>query len=166
MKRMDTLKQVHDAWAHGGSVIVFDEDDENIQQLRNENNPSVQISNTVDTCEGHLVPPVSSEVTIDGGEVYQSHDEEEDNDDATDNNDSSTPVLLDAIRKEFQDVTLPPKLKKRGRPKGAEKTVIGLPRKKKRLDKPVPFLKKLPLDRERVILQWFVEPSDAEIVLA
>ena len=39
MKRMDTLKQVHDAWAHGGSVIVFDEDDENIQQLRNENNP-------------------------------------------------------------------------------------------------------------------------------
>ncbi|XP_065893104.1 uncharacterized protein [Dysidea avara] len=148
MKRMDTLKQVHDAWAHGGSVIVFDEDDENIQQLRNENNPSVQISNTVDTCEGHLVPPVSSEVTIDGGEVYQSHDEEEDNDD------------------EFQDVTLPPKLKKRGRPKGAEKTVIGLPRKKKRLDKPVPFLKKLPLDRERVILQWFVEPSDAEIVLA
>ena len=42
---------------------------------------AVQISNTVDTCEGHLVPPVSSEVTIDGGEVYQSHDEEEDNDD-------------------------------------------------------------------------------------
>ena len=35
----------------------------------------------MDTCEGHLVPPVSSEVTIDGGEVYQSHDEEEDNDD-------------------------------------------------------------------------------------
>ena len=26
MKRMDTLKQVHNAWAHGGSVIVFDED--------------------------------------------------------------------------------------------------------------------------------------------
>ena len=37
----------------------------------------------MDTCEGHLVPPISSEVTIDGGEVYQSRDEdeEEDNDD-------------------------------------------------------------------------------------
>jgi len=39
LRRMDILKQVHDVWAHGGSVIVFDEDDENIQQLRNENNP-------------------------------------------------------------------------------------------------------------------------------
>ena len=38
IKRMDTLKQVHDVWAHGGSVIVFNEDDVNIQQFCNENN--------------------------------------------------------------------------------------------------------------------------------
>lgn len=31
MRRMNTLKLVHDAWARGGNVIVFDEDDENIQ---------------------------------------------------------------------------------------------------------------------------------------
>ena len=53
---------------------------------------------------------------------------------------------------EFQDVTLPPKLKKRGRPKGAEKTVIGLPKKKKKSNKSVPFLKKLPVNRERGII--------------
>ena len=33
-----------------------------------------------------------------------------------------------------QDVILPPKLKKRGRPKGAEKTVVGLPAKKGKLN--------------------------------
>lgn len=53
---------------------------------------------------------------------------------------------------DFQDVILPPKLKKRGRPKGAEKTIIGLPRKKKKSNKSVPFLKKLPVDRERGII--------------
>ena len=40
-------------------------------------------------------------------------------------------------------------MKKRGRPKGAEKTVIGLPCKKKKTDKPTPFLKKQPIDKER-----------------
>ena len=49
----------------------------------------------------------------------------------------------------LENVKLPPKMKKRGRPKGAETTVIGLPRKKKKTDKPTPFLKKLPNDKEK-----------------
>ena len=45
---------------------------------------------------------------------------------------------------------MPPVMRKRGRPKGAEKTVIGLPCKKsKKQCKPVPFLKKYPTDREK-----------------
>ena len=47
---------------------------------------------------------------------------------------------------------MPPKLKKRGRPKGVEKTIIGLPRKKIKTNKSTPFLKKLPVDRERGII--------------
>ena len=50
---------------------------------------------------------------------------------------------------DIQDVILPPKLKKRGRPKGAEKTVIGLPAKKKKAKLVVPFLKKLPAEKEK-----------------
>ena len=46
----------------------------------------------------------------------------------------------------------PPKMMKRGRPKGAEKTVIGLPNKKQKLNKPLTFLKKPPVDREKGML--------------
>ena len=40
------------------------------------------------------------------------------------------------------------KIRKRGRPKGAEKTTTGVPGKKKE-NKPVSFLKKYPTDREK-----------------
>ena len=49
----------------------------------------------------------------------------------------------------LDSVKLPPKMRKRGRPKGAEKTVIGLPNKKRKLNKPITFLKKPPVDREK-----------------
>lgn len=45
---------------------------------------------------------------------------------------------------------MPPIVKKRGCPRGAEKTVIGLPCKKvKKHSRPMAFLKKNPLDRDR-----------------
>ena len=53
----------------------------------------------------------------------------------------------------LQKIKLPAKVRKRERLKGAEKIVIGLPRKKKRGNKPVLFLKKCPADKER---GWFV----------
>ena len=50
----------------------------------------------------------------------------------------------------LENISLPPKQKKRGRPKGAEKTVIGLPVAKKAMKKgPLPFLKKQRKDKER-----------------
>ena len=53
---------------------------------------------------------------------------------------------------DLENVKLPPKMKKRGRPKGAETTVIGLPRRKKKkatTEKPTAFLKKQPVEKER-----------------
>ena len=45
---------------------------------------------------------------------------------------------------------MPPKIKKHGRPKGADKTVIGIPKKRKcsQENKPVPFLKKTPKEKK------------------
>ena len=42
----------------------------------------------------------------------------------------------------METIKLPCKMRKRGRPKGADKTVIGLPRKKSIGNKPVSFLYK------------------------
>ena len=56
-------------------------------------------------------------------------------------------VILISV--DLSKILLPPKMRKRGRPKGADKTVIGLPKKKCKGDKPLPFLKMSPKDREK-----------------
>ena len=53
---------------------------------------------------------------------------------------------------------MPSKMKKKGRPRGAETTVIRLPEARKQrgvISKPKPFSKLNPLEKDRVILQFF-----------
>ena len=53
---------------------------------------------------------------------------------------------------------MPPKMKKKGRPRRAETTVIGLPQAKKQrgdISKPKPFSKLSPLEKDRLILKCF-----------
>ena len=53
---------------------------------------------------------------------------------------------------------MPPKMKKKRRPRGAETTDIGLPQEKKQrgvISKPKPFSKLSPLEKDRVILECF-----------
>ena len=61
-------------------------------------------------------------------------------------------------------IKLPPKMRKRGRPKGLANTVIGLPRKKAK-GVPVAFEKLLPQQREKIILSWFVGMDAAEAAM-
>ena len=49
----------------------------------------------------------------------------------------------------LDEICLSSKIRKRGRPKGAEKTVIGLPKKKGKTSKPLSFCKKQPSDKDR-----------------
>ena len=75
------------------------------------------------------------------------------------------------------NIKLPPKVPKRGRPKGSEVTVVGLPKKKKRRNnKPVALISKHPKEQEKgicylqsiyvyshfstVMLKWFVSDQD------
>ena len=58
---------------------------------------------------------------------------------------------------------MPPKMKKKGKPRGAETTVIGLPQAKKQrgfISKPKPFSKLSPLEKDRVILECFTNKVD------
>ena len=57
---------------------------------------------------------------------------------------------------EYGFIRMPPKMVKRGRPKGAELTVIGLPKSKRRKEesnKLLPFSKLHPNDKSRIILE-------------
>ena len=49
----------------------------------------------------------------------------------------------------ISEVRLPSRIPKRGRPKGSDLTVIGLPKKKKSTEGPVAFLRQHPKDQER-----------------
>ena len=56
---------------------------------------------------------------------------------------------------DFSQIKMPPKILKRGRPKGAEVTVIGLPKKKKKTEsqnKLISFKKLSPIEKDRMIL--------------
>lgn len=74
------------------------------------------------------------------------------------NQPSAVPEPADPV---LENVNLPPKSKKRGRPKGSNSTVIGLPKKKSRYNTPTPFIKKSPSDRDLQILGYFVCEKDA-----
>lgn len=67
----------------------------------------------------------------------------------------------DRTEKELKDVKMPPKMLKRGRRKGAELTVIGLPRAKKAKKGILPFSKVLAEEKNRILLECFVRRSVA-----
>ncbi|KAJ8264587.1 hypothetical protein GJAV_G00151020 [Gymnothorax javanicus] len=57
-------------------------------------------------------------------------------------------------------VQLPPRVKRKGRPKGMDQTAIGLPRKMMRKEKkPVPFIKLPAIEKEKVMLGWIVKDA-------
>ena len=65
---------------------------------------------------------------------------------------------------DLEDVGMPPPIPKRGRPKGTETTVIGIPRKKRRLaTRPMPFVKVSSSEKEHsrfcFVKHTFVVPS-------
>ncbi|KAL8567915.1 hypothetical protein ACOMHN_059037 [Nucella lapillus] len=62
-------------------------------------------------------------------------------------------------------VVLPPRVPRKGRPRGSSQNAIGLPSKRRRLDKPQPFNKKTLTARDRQMLGSFVGPDKASDAL-
>ncbi|XP_041459223.1 transcription initiation factor TFIID subunit 3-like [Lytechinus variegatus] len=55
---------------------------------------------------------------------------------------------------DLKGLRLPPKMKKRGRPKGQECTVVGLPKRKKR--QTIPFSRLHPCEKDQAVVSWLV----------
>ena len=76
--------------------------------------------------------------------------------------DTVDPETVDPEAVDFDPVSkikLPPRMPKRGRPKGSETTVIGLPKKKSRITKVLPFIKLCGAEKERKIMSWIMKPQ-------
>ena len=63
------------------------------------------------------------------------------------------------ILSDIANISLPPRIQKRGRPKGSELTVIGLPKKKFRLQKSkcIAFERMSDIQKQSFVLSWFVD---------
>lgn len=64
----------------------------------------------------------------------------------------------------LRDIKMPPKMCKRGRSKGADKTVIGLLNKRKRTSKVIPFAD-MSVSSKEAILVWLFSPAFVNTVL-
>lgn len=62
------------------------------------------------------------------------------------------------------EITMPPKMTMRGRPKGANVTVIGLPRKNKNFQKLQPFCKMHMTSKKKKILSWITDEEKVSLV--
>jgi len=149
-QRRSVLESIVNSWKHGREVTVFDNEDMHIDD------------NVIDECEGKQsselifdedVPIVKSEKPI---HEHTKKDEPHPNDNPQ------------SPKSEIAEIKMPPKTLKRGRPKGAEVTVIGLPKTKikKRHNHLTPFSKLSPSAKDRQILSFVTSEVAAAESLA
>ena len=60
-------------------------------------------------------------------------------------------------------IKLPPKMLKRGRPKGAGQTVVGIPKRKKKIV-PCAFIDKSLSEKQALILSWIMTDVDPKVL--
>ena len=70
-----------------------------------------------------------------------------------------------AEKLDINEMSMPLKIKRIGKPKGTETTVVGVPKKKKLSTKLTPYAKLLPKEKTKFILSLLVNASAAESAL-
>ena len=66
---------------------------------------------------------------------------------------------------DINEISMPPKMKRKGRPKGEETTIAGIPKKKKLSTKPTPYAKLSPREKCKFTLNRLVNSSASESAL-
>ncbi|CAC5421215.1 unnamed protein product [Mytilus coruscus] len=102
---------------------------------------------------------ITSNVNTDAERSRQNPSDELNQETHQEHVDEARPDLIEDIG---FNLRLPPKIVKRGRPKGTEVIVIGLPQKK-RSARVIPFLKRAPKEKEKAILSLILRDENGTL---
>ncbi|KAJ7384354.1 hypothetical protein OS493_022467 [Desmophyllum pertusum] len=166
-RRHEVLESLIKSWKYGHEVLVHevegvsetktDEEVSEHQGVKNMKSEKLQ-EDSLTTNTDEREPGTDQEVSEDVGDTKQACKLEDGNSMASLNEDTVT-INDDEVDEkkspDFSQIKMPPKILKRGRPKGAEVTVIGIPREKKKKEGQnglLPFCKLSPIEKDRVIL--------------
>ncbi|KAB0791225.1 hypothetical protein PPYR_03025 [Photinus pyralis] len=175
-QRLNLLKNLKTLWANDTAVLLtpIDVRDENDRQFIVESNDEVVFENEnfSEFCNEVVIQDLNilGDVNLSSlghTEVIEEVNMEESNKEnevpvTADinvrdcNNQSQQTVQVNDIN--LSTIKMPVAIKKRGRPKGQDLTVIGLPKRRKR--KPLSFSKKSYQEKQDLILNFFVQNGD------
>ena len=134
-KRHKQLQKILEQWQRGEEVIVFANDDFNEPQ--DDVNPNLmEVGSRIrPSAEAHINDSLPMNIVnpaefIDTSSVISNLKNQ------------SPEEKLD-----INEISMPTKMKRKGRPKGEETTVVGIPKKKKLSTKPTPYAKLLPKEK-------------------
>ena len=118
--------------------------------------------------DGHVIAPPSSTLNRDGHVIAppssppSTQTESQIHPDSTLNLIIKYPCSPLKTKINLNKIKLPPKMLKRGRPKGAGQTVVGIPKKKKKIV-PCAFIDK---KKQALILSWIMTDVDPKVLTA
>ncbi|XP_047126936.1 uncharacterized protein LOC124808018 [Hydra vulgaris] len=148
-KRQAQLEVILRQWQKGEEVTLVTND--NIIEVDNVDLMEFDCHVTITGIEKIKSSPISTNKHIDSIETFPLLSEKD--------------VPQNPAKLDLKEVLMPPKMKNKGRPKRANTTVIGVPKKKNYL-KPIPYIKLLPKDKDRFILTRIVQVPAVELALS
>ena len=151
--RHEQFQKILEQWQRGDEVVVFANDDFN--------EPPDGVNANLMNVDSRIPP--SAEIHINDSLPLNIVNPAEFSD--------TSSVILNLKNQSLEEkldingISVPLKMKRKGRRKGAETTVVGIPKKKKLSTKPIPYAKLLPKEKCKFILSRLVIASAAESAL-
>ena len=151
--RHEQFQKILEQWQRGDEVVVFANDDFN--------EPPDGVNANLMNVDSRIPP--SAEIHINDSLPLNIVNPAEFSD--------TSSVILNLKNQSLEEkldingISVPLKMKRKGRRKRAETTVVGIPKKKKLSTKPIPYAKLLPKEKCKFILSRLVIASAAESAL-
>ena len=152
--------------------IISDIKDFNISTLtalKKSSSMELHVPSLTPDRDGHVIAPPSSTLNRDGHVIAppssppSTQTESQIHPDSTLNLIIKYPCSPLKTKINLNKIKLPPKMLKRGRPKGAGQTVVGIPKKKKKIV-PCAFIDKSLSEKQALILSWITTDVDPKVL--